>query len=76
MKRGTRQEKGVCVWLRLKGTKCTGTTDENPLHCKDLGDPNPVFKVRVDVHVHTKVRTDVYANERKDEMKRHEDRET
>ena len=35
-----------------------------------------MFKVRVDVRVHTKARTDVYANERKDEMKRHEDRET
>ena len=64
------------MWLRCKGTKCTGTTAENPPHCKDLGDLKPVSKVRVDVHVHTKARTDVYANERKEEMKRHEDRWT
>ena len=50
-------------------TKCTGTTDANPPHCKDLGDLKPVFKVRVDVRVHTKARPAAYANERKDEMK-------
>ena len=33
-----------------------------------------MFKVHVDVHVHTKARADVCANERKDELTKHEDR--
>ena len=73
--KGTRRDKGV-GGCDERGTKCTGTNNEKRPHCKDLGDLKPVFKVRVDVRVHTKARTDVYANERKDEMKRHEDRET
>ena len=44
--------------------------------CKDLGDLKPVLTVCVEVRVHTKARTDVCANERKDETTRHEDRRT
>ena len=44
-----------------------------------MGDLKPVLKVYVEVRIHTKVtkaRTDVCANETKDEMTEHEDRRT
>ena len=48
----------------------------NPTSLSRPGRPKPGLKVNVDVHVHTKARTDVRANERKDEMTKNEDRRT
>ena len=40
-----RGQDGTKLYVFARGTKCTGTNDENPPHCKDLGDLKPGLKV-------------------------------
>ena len=55
-----------CVRLQWKGTKCTGTTDDNPPHYKKPGRPETWFESRLCMY---KLRAGQCARKRRKEMR-------
>ena len=72
---GGRDGTKVCV-VEMKREPSAQGHPMKPTSLSRPGRPESCVKMYVEVHVHTKVGTNVRANEEKDEMTRHEDRRT